>query len=264
MSSLRSLAKDSMAWCILRISGRKEDGTKIPTQLAIKEYLYSRFIDQEGNNFCEEYWAREVVNTELQSHAPNAQLQIFDSGKIVDATHQEYYIVLNYIVGKTLKDWFVEKFGKRSQLKESEIGIISKYILIPIAKHLDYCHKIGLIHRDLSIDNILIKEPHHNVFVPVIIDWGSSKKCDPNACFNPKRPYFDANPVLSTAFSNCGTPPEIIMGLNPIAASDIYMFGHLMYFIFSGEKRVGLPQLRKIISYIHKSKILRVLRNTIN
>jgi serine/threonine protein kinase len=221
--------------------GKKITGEKIPTDVAIKEYFFNRFRDQDGKNFAEEYWQKEIACTDLQSKYPGAQLRVIDHGIIEENNVKSLYIVLTLIKGKSLKAWCEERYQRRIQIDETEIALVTNQILIPIARHLEYCHNKGLIHRDLSTENILIINPKRNAFIPVIIDWGAAKQRDPRHVFNPPKPYI-SNTQGGTAFMNRGTPPEIITGLEPVAASDIYMFGHLMYYLFTGGKACKTPK----------------------
>ncbi len=77
--------------------------------------------------------------------------------------------------------------------------------------------------------------------VPIVIDWGVAKYIGRENLYNPPRPYFTAETYQGTGIHNRGTPPEVLAGLNPIAASDIYMLGYLMYFLFSGGNHPRLP-----------------------
>ncbi|MCK5604002.1 hypothetical protein KAR91_19095, partial [Candidatus Pacearchaeota archaeon] len=38
----------------------------------------------------------------------------------------------------------------------------------------------------------------------------------------------------ATGIRNRGTPPEVMAGFEPMAATDIYMLGHIMFYLFSG------------------------------
>ncbi|RLI64071.1 MAG: hypothetical protein DRO88_08315 [Promethearchaeia archaeon] len=52
--------------------------------------------------------------------------------------------------------------------------------------------------------------------------------------YHPRKPYYISSAPEATGIRNRGTPPEIMAGFEPIAASDIYMFGHMMFYLFSG------------------------------
>jgi hypothetical protein len=46
---------------------------------------------------------------------------------------------------------------------------------------------------------------------------------------------------MATGIHSVGNPPEEIGGFRPVAATDIYMFGSILYFIFSGGQFPPLP-----------------------
>src|SRR6056297_1923305 len=214
---------------------RKDNGDKIPKYVAIKEYYYSRFYDPSTKqNSCEEYFNREIKCTAIQSKYSGASLNLIDSGKIISKSNKEYYIVLSYIEGKPLDKWFADSFGKHPHLDDDEINFFTNNIIIPLARHLNFCHSKGLVHRDLSIDNIMIKSPQKGAVIPVIIDWGAAKVRKPSEIMHPPKGYMQNQIMSNTAFVNKGTPPEIRRGYPPMAASDIYMLGHIMYYLYGG------------------------------
>lgn len=76
------------------------------------------------------------------------------------------YIVMEYIEGTSVKE-YVEK---RGPMTENEI----KEMLKPVLDALEQVHDIGIIHRDISPDNIMITENHK----VVLVDFGSARKVD--------------------------------------------------------------------------------------
>ncbi|WP_371805525.1 protein kinase domain-containing protein [Candidatus Lokiarchaeum ossiferum] len=212
-------------------------------KVAIKEFYYSRFHDPEsGNNFCEKYWTREATITKIQSDSPEATMHFIGSLKLENFRNPEYYIFLEYIEGTVFDSWYNNKFKDLKNLSVKELRIIIKDVLMPIARHMYFVHQKGIVHRDLTVQNIMIvkKSRYSDEEVkPVIIDWGVAKNVGVNNMFQPRKPYYISSAPEATGIRNRGTPPEVMAGFEPIAATDIYMLGHIMFYIFSGGHYAG-------------------------
>jgi serine/threonine protein kinase len=203
--------------------------------VAVKEFYYSRYQDPDtGENKCEDYWDRESKLTQLQGDAPHPCLQFVGALKLEYIQNNEYYIILNYIEGKTLEKWYLDRYQTLTDLTILEIRMIIKNILLPLCRHLQYVHEKRIIHRDISPQNIMIQE-QQGVFIPILIDWGVATLVGPEIdMYNPQSDYFENNEPGCTGITNRGTPPEVLGGYNPVASTDVYMLGHLIYYILTG------------------------------
>ncbi|MDY3792753.1 MAG: serine/threonine-protein kinase, partial [Oscillospiraceae bacterium] len=74
------------------------------------------------------------------------------------------YIFMEFVSGKSLETYLTEHNGKISFHEAKEI-------LKPVISALSQLHKNGLIHRDISPDNIIISEENG----PILIDFGASR-----------------------------------------------------------------------------------------
>ena len=79
------------------------------------------------------------------------------------------FLVQEYVNGRTYSDLLKERRGQGNAFDESEI-IDWLYKLLPV---LNYIHERGVIHRDISPDNIMLPE---NGDLPVLIDFGVGKQ----------------------------------------------------------------------------------------
>ncbi len=77
------------------------------------------------------------------------------------------YIVMEYIPGKMLKDYVVLRGGKLSAQE-------TLALLEPVVKALGAVHKTGLIHRDISPDNIML----HPMGGAKLLDFGAVRSFD--------------------------------------------------------------------------------------
>jgi serine/threonine protein kinase len=201
---------------------------------AMKEFFYNRFHDPEtGENKCENYWDREQQLTQIQSHSPELCMHFFGALKMQLFQIAEYYIFLEFIEGKPLYKWYTERYKKMQDLTLSELRFFLERLILPICKHIYYVHQQGIVHRDLTVQNIMIIENQSGIF-PIVIDWGVAKYIGLERMYNPPKPYFKSNVPEGTRIHNRGTPPEVMAGFEPKSATDIYMLGHVMYYLFTG------------------------------
>jgi len=75
------------------------------------------------------------------------------------------YMVGEFIEGKTLSQ-FLEDLAKPMGVGDA-INLVLKLL-----ETLQYCHKLGIVHRDIKPDNIITR--HDNIADPVVIDFGIS------------------------------------------------------------------------------------------
>jgi serine/threonine protein kinase len=208
--------------------------------IVVKYYMYSKFHDNAENvNHCEKYWLKEQEIVGIQALSPNPSMDLIGAVKLELGSEPEYYILLEYIDGLTLDDWFFETYSIPEKsifsIPVNEICFLIEKILMPLCKHLHYIHQFGIIHRDLTPQNIIIVDDDSpEAPYPIIIDWGVSQKIGLNKMYDPPKNYYCDATSKGTQIFNSGTPPEVIAGLKALAATDIYMVGSIMYFLFTG------------------------------
>ncbi len=135
-------------------------------------------------------------------------VSIYDVGNEGDV----YYIVMELIQGKTLKEIIVED-GKLSWKWSVNIAI-------QIASALETAHKNNLIHRDIKPHNIIITEDG----MAKVTDFGIAKAV--------------SNSTITAFGTTIGSvhyfSPEHAKGGNTDAKSDIYSLGVVMYEMLTG------------------------------
>ena len=136
-------------------------------------------------------------------------VRLYDAGIF----NNNYYIVMDYIEGKTLKDFL--KINKKFDINEA-IDII-----IQIAKALSYTHSKGVIHRDIKPSNIIIEDETKQ---PYLCDFGIAK-----AAYGTK---------LTLTGISIGTPEymstEQCKGVEVDHRTDIYSLGIIFYEMLTG------------------------------
>ena len=85
--------------------------------------------------------------------------------------NESLFLILDYLQGGSLFDFITDK----RDIYEDQISSVAGQLLLAV----EYMHKIGIIHRDLKIDNILIADKNSKALDARIGDLGLSKKLKP-------------------------------------------------------------------------------------
>jgi serine/threonine-protein kinase len=149
---------------------------------------------------------REALNASSLSH-PNI-VEVYDVGE----DNGQYFIVMEYIEGKNLKDLL----RKRGKLTTTEVVDI----MSQIADGLSVAHDSYIIHRDIKPQNIMILE---NGMVK-ITDFGIAMAMNATQ-------LTQTNSVMGSVHY---LPPEQASGKGATLKSDIYSMGILMYELLTG------------------------------
>ncbi|XP_041132635.1 LOW QUALITY PROTEIN: ribosomal protein S6 kinase alpha-5-like [Polyodon spathula] len=129
-------------------------------------------------------------------------------------TDTKLHLILDYVNGGEL----FTHLSQRERFSESEVGLYSGEIVLA----LEHLHKLGIIYRDIKLENILLDSSGHIV----LTDFGLSKEF-----------LVDEN---ERAYSFCGTieymAPEIVRGGDSghDKAVDWWSLGVLMYELLTG------------------------------
>lgn len=137
--------------------------------------------------------------------------------KLVEAcVDNDVFIIMEYIKGKTLAEYV----GGRPLSFNKAIGFLKKIISI-----IDRAHSIGLFHRDIKPDNIIIRDVNEE---PVIIDFGICWLQNGADDFKTK-----TNIELGNRFLRL---PELSKGSNvTISTSDVTFLVGILFYMLSGE-----------------------------
>ena len=146
---------------------------------------------------------REALSASSLSH-PNI-VEMYDVGE----DEGQYYIVMEYVEGKTLK----QLIKKRGALTLSEV-------ILQLTDGLAHAHESYIIHRDIKPQNILIME---NGLIK-ITDFGIA------VALNAAQ-LTQTNSVMGSVHY---LPPEQANGKGSSVKSDIYSLGILMYELLTG------------------------------
>ncbi|GEM_PF-1890386 len=191
-------------------------------KVAVKEYYPSGYVSRDPRS------NQIIINSKENHAASNRGLKRFideaknlsginDLSGIVSvfdffSANNTAYIVMEYLDGISLKR-YVQRKGKLS-------ADTALTILKPVILSLESVHATGLIHRDISPDNILITKNNE----VKLIDFGASKMANPNGQ--------SVSIVLKQGFA-----PEEQYRLHGEQGpwTDIYAMGVTIYFCITGQ-----------------------------
>jgi 5'-AMP-activated protein kinase catalytic alpha subunit len=150
---------------------------------------------------------------------------------------KQLYLITEYIKGIELFQYI----SLKKKVEESEACIYFQQIICG----LEYLHKMGIAHRDIKTENILVD---HYLKEIKIIDFGLSNK------------YSDKSELLSTL---CGSPlyaaPEVLIGKGykprPV---DIWSAGIVLYFMLSGKLPFQADSDEELYKKIIEAKIIKI------
>ncbi|MEO0541207.1 MAG: protein kinase, partial [Cyanobacteria bacterium P01_A01_bin.105] len=91
----------------------------------------------------------------------------------VEGESPRLFLVQDYVEGPTYRTLLTNRLGQGSQFTELEITQLL-HQLLPV---LDYLHNVGVIHRDISPENLILRNTDG---LPVLIDFGSVKQIEAN------------------------------------------------------------------------------------
>src|SRR5438067_6177290 len=146
---------------------------------------------------------------------------LYDFAQLDDGS---YYMVWEFIDGTNIQKWIGQNGAMPARLAIE--------ISVQALSGLDHLHSMGLIHRDISPENIMLSQDHHGKLAVKVIDFGIAKSLaegesgqglTQTGMFLGKLKY--ASPEQA-GFLKEGEP------LDP--RSDLYSFGIVMYEMLAG------------------------------
>ncbi|QEH35214.1 Serine/threonine-protein kinase PrkC [Aquisphaera giovannonii] len=151
-------------------------------------------------------------------HHPNI-VAVFESGRAGD----DYYIASEFVPGRPLSEVIRDR-GASEDLREAAAWVRD------LARALGYAHGLGVIHRDIKPQNVMLDEQGR----PRILDFGLAKRLDEDA-------------TMTTEGSLLGTPaymaPEQARGETRSVGprSDQYSLGAVLYELIAGRRPFDGP-----------------------
>jgi serine/threonine protein kinase len=169
---------------------------------------------------------------------------IYNTGREKDTA----YIAMEFVKGRTLLD--VVRESKKKGEKVPEAWALE--VIREVASALDHAHSVGIIHRDIKPNNIMIT----NDGEVRVLDMGIARLLDPGS----KQPAVN----LTRQVAGLGTPevmpPEQWADASSVSpASDIYSLGCTFYYLLAGRMPFSADSLHGLMS-AHLTSIPESLR----
>lgn len=203
------------------------DTGRFNEQVVIKEFTPS--VQGKYNLMkAEELFEREAVMLHKLKHSQIPRFgEFFQEGK-------QLYLVQEFIEGQTYQSLLNQRSQQGEFFSETEILQLLGQLL-PV---LTYLHRQGIIHRDISPDNIICRSHDR---VPILIDLGGVKRIAINVAHQLVGYPNQLAPDTSTRLGKVGYAPDEQMRMGIVAPySDLYALGVTAIVLMTGKQP---PQL---------------------
>ncbi|MBD2361494.1 serine/threonine protein kinase [Anabaena minutissima FACHB-250] len=177
---------------------------------------------------AEELFQREAsVLYKLQ----HPQIPRFREQFHINLEGKEYlFLVQDYIEGQNYS--YLLNSRKQQGLRFTELEI--KQLLQQILPVLDYIHSLGVIHRDISPDNLILRTFDQ---LPILIDFGGVKQVVAAVASQYYQPGIAAPPPAATLLGKVGfAPPEQMQTGTVSPHSDLYALAVSAIVLLTGKQ----------------------------
>lgn len=220
------LGKGGMGLVFGAIDRRKEEARDPNPRVALK------VLNADFQRHPQAFMAlqREARKAQTLAH-PNV-VTVFDFDRDGDAV----YMTMELLTGRSLDSMTREARGKGIKRE------IALPIIRGIAEGLAYAHRKGIVHSDLKPGNIFITEDG----TAKILDFGIARAV-PSMNTEASRDVFDAGSL--GAYTEAYATDEMIDGVDPHPADDMYALGIIAYELLTGfhpYQRHSAPGARKL------------------
>lgn len=193
---------------------------KLGRQVALKILQSDLFSDTEKK----ERFYREARTAARVTHANVMAVYDIDAAPIEPGHEPITFLVMEYVNGASLSDYLLKNRPAMSEV----VRLAEK-----IASGLAEAHQLGIVHRDIKSDNILVTASRE----PKILDFGLAKAVDPVQWGGA-----DTTATISKELTRAGKIVGTVSYMSPEQArgeavdtrSDIFSFGILLYRMVTG------------------------------
>ncbi|MBB6092969.1 putative Ser/Thr protein kinase [Povalibacter uvarum] len=220
------LGKGGMGLVFGAIDRRKEEAQDPNPRVALK--VLNADFERHPQSFIA--LQREARKAQTLAH-PNV-VTVFD----FDRDGETVYMTMELLKGRSLESIVREARGKGIKRE------IAMPIIRGIAEGLAYAHRKGIVHSDLKPGNVFIAEDG----TAKILDFGIARAV-PSSVTPENKDVFDAGSL--GAYTEAYATDEMIDGVDPHPADDMYALGIIGYELLTGYhpyQRHGAPSARKL------------------
>jgi serine/threonine protein kinase len=143
-------------------------------------------------------------------------------------TEERLFLVQQYIDGKTYSQLLLERQKEGQSFSEAEVTQWLKDLL-PV---LDYLHNLNIIHRDISLENVMLP---HNQSQPVLIDFGLVKEAIAKIESGDSKAQNHSSQASIVGKYGYAPPEQIRLG-HCYPCSDLYALGVSAVVLLTGKK----------------------------
>jgi WD40 repeat protein len=216
----------------------------------VKHYELLRRLGEGGMGTV--YLARDttlgrlVAIKVLQMHAePSAERFLIEAQATARCRHDNIvviyevdelrgypYMVLEYLEGRTLREWMAQRDPASGPVSPS----LAVELMLPVVRALACAHQLGIIHRDLKPENIFLTEAGR----VVVLDFGIAKRTEASrlSALNALAGLLPSGPGLTQDGALLGTlpymSPEQLRAEDVDARSDLWAVGILLFELVTG------------------------------
>jgi serine/threonine protein kinase len=227
-----------------------EDTGRFREKCVIKEFL-PIMKNTTALKKAEELFQREAATLHQLEHSQIPRFwEIFRQEK-------QIFLVVDYIDGPTYKELLEQRLQQGQCFNETEILQLFQSLL-PV---LSYLHHRGVIHRDISLDNIILRTDDH---LPVLIDMGGVKQVAIEVSTLTGAGQNHITTSL-TCLGKVGYAPDEQLRLGLVAPhSDLYALAVSALVLMTGKKPHQLLNQNTLQWWCEQLKLNPVLTRTIN
>jgi serine/threonine protein kinase len=195
------------------------EDTRLNVQVAIKELLPAEFVTRSNDatvvlvtrsakaGFA---WAKQRFIAEAQILSRLRHPNVVRAFRLLEL-NETAYLVMELVRGSSLREWI------RANPNPPEAQL--NQIFLPLLDGLEYIHREGLLHRDVSPDNIMIRDSGS----PLLLDFGSA------------RAVLKANRNFTSVVRHGFSPIEQYQSVTPEGCyTDIYSLAGTMIYAMTG------------------------------
>jgi serine/threonine protein kinase len=197
-----------------------EDQGRFQERCALKEFVPQQGEDHFSSKATELFQREAAILYQIQ----HPQIPQF---RAIFEVEQRLFLVQDYVDGVTYRDLLGQRRAQNNPFNESEIRQFLQQIL-PVLAHI---HAKGIIHRDISPDNIMLRNGDR---LPVLIDFGVVKEVV-------TRIQMPETTVPATTVGKIGyAPSEQIQSGRAYPSSDLYALAVTAVVLLTGQEPQSL------------------------
>jgi serine/threonine-protein kinase len=140
------------------------------------------------------------------------------------------FLVQDYVEGETYQALWQQRLRQGQNLSEAAAIALLRQVL-PV---LSYIHSVGVVHRDISPDNLICRDADA---LPVLIDFGGVKQIAATVASQVKQAAF---PIVTSGLTRLGkagyAPPEQMQTGEVFPHSDLYALAMTVLVLLTGKE----------------------------